>query len=76
MLMIENDSRSFCSAYLWSKNIVSLYILCYTRGGPCQHGFMSGNEFDHCRGNTYNDISESNYDNYAADHNSMRRKIA
>ena len=36
-------------------------------GGPCQHGFMSeSNQW----------ISESNYNNYAADHDSIRRKSA
>ena len=37
------------------------------RGGPCQHGFMSGSK---------QWKSESNYNNYAADHNSIRRKSA
>ena len=35
-----------------------------------QHGFMSGSIA------VNNDINESNYNNYAADHNSIRRKSA
>ena len=43
-------------------------VIMFTRRGPGQHGFMSGSK---------QWISESSYNNYAADHNnSIRRKSA
>ena len=63
----RQETIIMCKAFLMLRVERVHQKLYDTRGGPCQHGVMSGNK---------QRISESNYNNYAADHNSIRRKSA